>query len=263
MKIAVLAKQVIDPETPLSAFKIDPDAKRVVIPPNLPPVVNGFDEQAVEAALRVKEAQADVSIAVITAGASFAPDVVKKPLAMGADQLVLIEDPLFDANPDPLLAIDALAAAVRRLGGVELVIAGRQASDWDNAQVPIGVAEALGWPIATVCQRVEVSGGKVVVERVMPDGHEVVEAPLPAVVTVSNELGNARYPNMRGIMAAKRVEPARWSLDDLGVAPRPPAFELTDLRLPQTAKTTELIMGEDDADAGRKLAAAMREANLL
>ena len=144
-----------------------------------------------------------------------------------------------------------------------MVIAGRQASDWDNAQVPVGVAEALGWPIATVCQRVEARDGKVVVERVTPDGHEVVEAPLPTVVTVSNELGNARYPNMRGIMAAKRVEPTRWSLDDLGVQLREPAFELTDLRLPETAKLTELIEGEDDADAGRKLAVAMREANLL
>ena len=263
MKIAVLAKQVIDPETPLSAFKVDPDARRVVTPPNLPPVVNGFDEQAVEAALRIKEAQSDVFIAVVTAGASFAPDVVKKPLAMGADQLVLIEDPIFEASGDPLIAVDALAAAVRRLGNVELVIAGRQASDWDNAQVPIGIAEALGWPVVTVCQRVEVRDGGVVVERVLSDGHEVVEAPLPAVVTVSNELGNARYPNMRGIMAAKRMEPTRWSLDDLGVEPREPAFELVGLRLPETAKTTELITGEDDADAGRKLAAAMREANLL
>ena len=107
---------------------------------------------------------------------------------MGADDLVLLDDPAFDNSIDPTLTIAALAAAIRKIGGVNIVLAGRQASDWDNAQVPIGLAEALGWPVATVAKKVDVNGDIVRVERVLPDGHEVVEADLPAVVTVSNEL---------------------------------------------------------------------------
>ena len=263
VRIVVTVKQVIDPEMPLSAFQVDEAAKRVATPPNIAPVVNGFDEQAVEAALRIKEASDDVTVTVVAAGDSFAADVIKKPLAMGADELVLIEDRALDNSPDPLIVVDALAAAVGRLDDVALVLSGRQASDWDHAQVPLGLAEALGWPAVTVCRKVEVEGRSVRVERVLPDGYEVVEAPLPAVVTVSNELGNPRYPNMRGIMAAKRIEPTLWTLADLGVSPRAPAFELVALAKPAPRGATEFISGEDDEDAGRKLALALREAKIL
>ena len=124
----------------------------MVTPANQAPVINGFDEQAVEAALRLKEAAGDAHITVLSLGTSFALDVIKKPLAMGADDLVLLEDPAFESSADPTLTVAALAAAIRKLGEVDVVLAGRQASDWDLAQVPIGVAEALGWPIATVGQ---------------------------------------------------------------------------------------------------------------
>ena len=263
LKIVVLAKQVVDPEMPSSAFRIDADGLRVATPPNLAPVVNGFDEQAVEAALRIKEAVGDAHVTVLSAGARFASDVIKKPLAMGADALVLVEDEALADTHDPLPIVDALAAAVRRLGDVDLLLAGRQASDWDNAQVPIGLAEVLGWPVVTIARMV-VGGGDVVrVERVLPDGYEVVELALPAVVTVSNELGNARYPNMRGIMNAKRIEPTRWGLADLGVAHRPGALELLSLALPARDRVTEMVAGEDDADAGRRLAMRLHEEKLL
>ena len=94
LKIAVLAKQVIDPEMPMAAFQIDAAAKRVVTPANIPPVVNGFDENAVEAALRIKDSQ-EAKITVISAGSAFALDVMKKPLSMGADELVLLQDDAF------------------------------------------------------------------------------------------------------------------------------------------------------------------------
>ena len=263
LNIVVMAKQVVDPETPLSAFQVQDN--RVVTPANMPPVVNGFDEQAVEAALRIKEAAGDARVTVLSMGTDFALDVIKKPLAMGADDLVLLQDPAFQNSADPSLAVAALVAAIRKLGDVDLVIAGRQASDWDNAQVPIGVAEGLGWPIATIAKKVEVQDRTLRVERVLPDGHEVAVTDLPAVVTVSNELGAARYPNMRGIMAARRVQPTIWTASDLGIEPASTAraLELVNLAKPERKVQTEVITGEDDQDAGRKLALRLREARVI
>ena len=99
LKIAVLAKQVLDPEMPMAAFRIDESARRVVPPTNIPPVVNGFDENAVEAALQIKDAQ-EATVTVISTGSSFALDVMKKPLSMGADDLVLLQDDAFDNTID-------------------------------------------------------------------------------------------------------------------------------------------------------------------
>ena len=263
LKIVVTAKQVIDPETPLSAFGIESDA--VKVPANQAPVINGFDEQAIEAALRLKEASGDAHITVVSVGSGFALDVIKKPLAMGADDLILVDDPAFDNAIDPTVTVAALAAAVEKIGDVDIVLAGRQASDWDNAQVPIGLAETLGWPVATVAKRVDVDGNTVRVERVLPDGHEVVEADLPAVVTVSNELGTARYPNMRGIMAARRVQPTIWTAADLelDVARTQPAFELISLARPESTAQIEMVEGDDDEDAGRKLALRLRDERII
>jgi electron transfer flavoprotein beta subunit len=263
LNIVVTAKQVIDPETPLSAFQVQDN--RVVTPANMAPVVNGFDEQAVEAALRIKEVVPEARVTVLSAGTDFALDVIKKPLAMGADDLVLLQDHAFANVIDPTLVVTALVAAIRKLGDVDLVIAGRQASDWDNAQVPIGIAESLGWPIVTIAKKVEVQDKSLRVERVLPDGHEVAVTDLPAVVTVSNELGVARYPNMRGIMAARRVQPTVWSAADLGIdkASMAPTLELVSLVKPDRKVQTEMVTGEDDADAGRKLALRLREARII
>ena len=260
VKIAVLAKQVIDPEMPMAAFQIDSSAKRVVTPPNIPPVVNGFDENAVEAALRIKDAQ-EASVTVISSGTSFALDVMKKPLSMGADDLVLLQDDTFQNTVDSFFTAQLLAAAVRKLGGFDLIICGRQASDWDNAQVPLGVAEILGLSCVSLGKKVDVREDKVIVERLVPDGYEVVEAPLPALVSVSNELGQPRYPTLRGIMAATRKRPTIWSVADLDLdaAQLEPRITLHDLFVPVSNTECEIIEGDDDADAGRKLALRLRE----
>ena len=264
VKIGVLAKQVIDPEMPMAAFQIDATAKRVVTPANIPPVVNGFDENAVEAALQIKDTQ-EATITVISAGASFALDVMKKPLSMGADELVLLQDDSFQNTVDSFFTAQLLAAAIRKLGGFDLIICGRQASDWDNAQVPLGVAEILGLACVTLGKKVEVKDNKAVVERLIPDGYEVVEAPLPALVTVSNELGQPRYPTLRGIMAATRKRPTIWTAADLEVdaGQLEPRITLHDLFVPQRTQECELIEGDDEADAARKLALKLREARLI
>lgn len=264
LKIAVLAKQVLDPEMPMAAFRIDGDAKRVVPPANIPPVVNGFDENAVEAALQIKDAQ-EATVTVISTGAEFALDVMKKPLSMGADELVLLQDDAFDNTIDSFQTAQLLAAAIRKLDGFDLIICGRQASDWDNAQVPLGVAEILGVSCVSLGKKVDVADGKAVVERIVPDGYQVVEAPLPALVTVSNELGQPRYPTLRGIMAATRKRPTVWSKDDLDLDESQSEARVTlrQLFIPVSDQECEIIEGEDAADSGRMLALKLREAKII
>ena len=264
VKIGVLAKQVIDPEMPTAAFQIDPATKQVVPPANIPPVVNGFDENAVEAALQIKDTQ-EASITVISAGTSFALEVMKKPLSMGADELVLLQDDLFNNTIDSFQTAFLLSEAIKKLGGFDLIICGRQASDWDNAQVPLGVAELLGLSCVSLGKKVEISGDKVVVERLIPDGFEVVHAPMPALVTVSNELGQPRYPTLRGIMAATRKLPIIWSASDLSIGSDmlEPKVTLHDLFIPERNQLCEIIEGENEEEAARNLAQKLREAKLI
>ena len=264
LQIVVTAKQVIDPEMPLSAFQVDRQAKLVVTPPNTPPVVNGFDENAVEAALRIKDTQ-EARITVVSMGTSFSLEVMKKPLAMGVDELVLLQDHAFINTVDSYFTASVLAAAMRKLGGFDLIISGRQASDWDNAQTPLGLAEMLGIPCITTARNVVVKESRVVVERIIPQGYEVVDCPLPALVTVSNELGQLRYPTLRGIMAASRKQPVIWNVTDLGieVSQLSSRVELVDLFMPVSDRQCEFIQGDSDEEKGRNLALKLREAKLI
>ena len=264
LNIVVLAKQVIDPEMPASAFQVDRENRRVVTPGNIPPVVNGFDENAVEAALQIKDSQESI-VTVISMGKAFAMDVMKKPLSMGADELVLVDDETFENPVDSYGTAQVLAAAVKKHGEFDLIICGRQASDWDNAQVPLGVAEILGTACITIGRKVEVGDGKVAVERIVPDGYEVIEADLPALVTVSNELGQPRYPTLRGILAATRKKPTVWGAQDLGMdaAQITPRLNLVDLFVPVSETECEMIEGDTEEEAGRNLALKLREAKLI
>ena len=241
INIIVCAKQVMDPETPTSAFRIDSDAKHVIPAPGIPPVVNGFDENAVEAALRIKDS-VGADITILSVGNNFVMDVMKKPLSMGADRLVLVQDETV-GELDAFATALVLSEAVKKLGSFDLILCGRQASDWDNAQVPLGMAEMLGLPCITIAQRVEVVDSGLVVQRVLTEGYEVVEAPLPALVTVSNELGEPRYPTLRGIMAASRQPPTLWTAGDLGLDPArlAPKLQVTDRLFPSAKSVARLL----------------------
>jgi len=235
-----------------------------VTPSNIPPVINGFDENAVEAALRIKDTQ-EAIITVLSMGQSFALDVMKKPLSMGADSLVLLQDEAFQNTADSSLVAHVLAAAIKKLGPFDLIICGRQASDWDNAQVPLAVAELLDLPCITTGKKVEVGDARVTVERLAAEGTEIMEAPLPALVTISNELGQPRYPTLRGIMAATRKQPTIWNSHDLGLdaSQLQPRLQIVGLYMPTTKKDCQFIQGESEADSGRLLALKLREAKLL
>jgi len=262
----VCCKQVLDPEAPPASFKIDSATNKVVPPQGVPPVISPFDEQAIEAALRIKDAKGG-KITVISLGINLLRDVVKKPLSMGADELVLLEDPAY-VDGDAWSTAFALAMAIKKIGKFDLIFCGRQAADWDSGQVGSGIAEILGLPSVTIAKKVEALDGKARVERITTDGYEVVEVALPAVITVSNELGAARYPTIKGIMGAKRKEPLIWKPADIGVdvaklgaAGR--RTKLAKLFQPVKEAKCEIITGETPEEAAVKLALKLREAKTL
>lgn len=266
MNMIVCVKQVIDPEAPPASFKIDSASNKVVPPPGVSPVISPFDEQAVEAALRIRDAQGG-KITVISMGINLLRDVVKKPLAMGADEIILLEDDAFTEG-DSWSTAYALAMAIKKIGDYDLIFCGRQAADWDAGQVGSGIAEILGLPSVTVAKKIETADGKAKVERVTADGYEVVEVSLPALITVSNELGEPRYPTMKGIMAAKKKEPTIWKPADIGVEPAQVGTagrrtRIVKLFQPVREGKCEIISGETPEEAAVGLATKLREAKIL
>ena len=266
MNMIVCCKQVIDPEAPPASFKVDASANKVVPPPGVPPVISPFDENAVEAALKIKDAKGG-KITVLTLGTNLLRDVVKKPLSMGADELILLEDEAY-VGGDSWSTAYALAMAIKKIGQYDLIFCGRQAADWDAGQVGSGIAEILGLPSVTLAKKVESVDGKVKVERVLADGYEVIEVSLPALITVSNELGEPRYPTIKGIMAAKRKEPVIWKPADIGIEPSQLGAagrraKLLKLFQPVREGKCEIIKGETLEEAAVGLAVKLREAKVL
>src|SRR3972149_6252790 len=263
MNIIVCVKQVPDPEAPPASFKVDPATNKVIPPQGVPPVISPFDEQAVEAALRPKDAHGG-RIVALSLGPASARDVLKHAMAMGADEGVLLEDPAL-SEPDSSITAMALAAAIKKLGEFDLIFCGRQAADWDAGQVGSGMAEVLGIPSVTVARKVEVSDGKIRVERVLADGYEVIESPMPALVTVSNELGEPRHATLKGGMAAARKNVTTWTAADLGLEPSRLAnrTKLLKLFVPVREGSCEMVEGETAAEAGANLALRLRQAKIV
>ena len=194
-------------------------------------------------------------------------NVLKKPLAMGADELILLQDPAFEGG-DAFSTAQALAAAATKVGDYDLIVCGTQAGDWDNGQVGSYIAEALDIPCITGVGRIEVSDRKVRAERTIGDTTMTVEAPLPALVTAGNDVGKARYPRLRDIMAAGRMQPQVWSAQELGVDPSKvgAAGALTKVRrlyVEESASECEIIEGETPTEAGEKLAFKLREMRII
>ncbi len=266
MNIIVCVKQINDPEAPPSIFKIDAAANKVIPPSGMPPVISTFDEYAVEAAVRIKE-KVGGKITAVSLGVNLLRDVVKKPLSMGADDLVLLEDAAY-ADGDSWSTAYALAMAIRKIGQYDLILCGRQAADWDAGQVGAGIAEILGLPSVTLARKLELEGQKIKIERVIPDGYELVEASLPVVVTLSNEHAAPRYPNVKGIMLAKRKEPIIWKPADIGVdAVRIGAqgrrSRLIKLFQPLRDSKCEMVTADTPEEAAVKLGQTLREAKVL
>jgi electron transfer flavoprotein beta subunit len=266
MDIVVCIKQVPDPEIPTSQFKVDEAARTVVPPPGVAPVISTFDLHAIEAAVQLKEQQGG-KVTVISLGSSAVRDALKRAIAMGCDAAVQLEDAAFEGG-DSFATATALAAAIRKLDRFDLVLTGRQASDWDSGQVPSALAELLNVAGAVPVQKVEVRDGDLYVERVTEDGYQPITMPIPSVLGISNEINQPRYPTLRGIMASGKVPIPVWSAADLGLAPeqlgeRGRRVILERLYVPVQESTCDFIEADTPQEAGEKLALRLREARLI
>jgi electron transfer flavoprotein beta subunit len=259
----VCVKQVIDPEAPPASFKID-EANNKAEMRNAPPVIDPYGEYAVEAALRLKEAKGG-KITIITLGINLLREVVKKPLAMGADELILLEDEAFSRG-DGWSTAYALAMAIKKKGDFDLILCGREASDTNAGQTGPAIAEILGIPCVTLARKIEAKDGKLRVERVNSSGHDIIESPLPAVVTVSNEIGQPRYPTIKGIMTAKKIEPIVWKSADINLGLPENSRQRTKIhRLfqPVYEGKCDFIVGETPEEMAVNLAKKLRESRIL
>lgn len=266
IKMVVCCKQVPDPEAPPTAFKVDSATNKVSLPRDIKPVIGQYDEFAMEAALKIKD-KAGGKITVLSLGNNIARDVIKKTLAVGGDELILLEDESFEEG-DSWSTAYALAMAIKKIGEYELIFCGRESSDWDAGQVGLGIAEILAIPALTLARKVEAIDGKARVEQVIPDGYQVTEVGFPAMLTVTSELGNLRYAALKGIMAAAKKQPIVWKPADIGLEPSQVGaagrrVRLVKLFQPTKEAKCEIVEGESPAEAGANLAIKLRETKII
>lgn len=210
MKIAVLVKEV--PDT-WADRRIDPATKLVDRSGEL--VIDEINEKAVEAALLVKEANAGSAVTAVTMGPDSALDALRKALAMGADDAIHILDDALGGS-DAMQTSAALAAALTGKG-FDLIITGNESTDGRTAAVPAMLAERLGVVQLTFLRTLDVTGTTVSGERTTEEGHLDLTAQLPALVSVTEQIAEARYPNFKGILSAKKKPVAVLDIADLGL----------------------------------------------
>ena len=267
MRIVVCAKQVLDPDSVGNyvlggKLEIGADGKTLT-QTAIPRLMNAYDKQAVECALRLRDAGLDCKIHVVSIGTD-TTKILQSAVAMGADEVAAI--PVDAGSLDGWATASLLAGYVKLLGGADLVLCGRQASDGDQGVVPALLGEILGLPIVTIARAVEiVSGATVRVTRVTPDGDEIVEVECPAVITISNEFGEPRYPTGMRTMKARKVQPeqitpARLGLSESGVQSRVTA---TRQFVETVAGHCEFIPGDSASALARELVKRLRADRIL
>lgn len=252
INIVVCMKIVIDPEMPFSIFKIDRENQKPVPPSGMPPVFSPFDENALEAALKIKDCR-DCRIRVLSMGRTLPKAILQKTLALGADEVIALEDPEFE-DPDPFTTAYTLARAIEKSGEYDLVFTGRQGADWDAGLVWAGIAEILNLPSVTLARMAKVHEGRVVVERCVSDGIETLESEMPALVTFTNEGNELRNLSLSAFMKIKKKKIPTWSASDVAFE-RKGMMEIKDLYEPDLGeRDCYLVPGESPEEKGRNLA---------
>jgi electron transfer flavoprotein beta subunit len=259
MKIAVCVKQV--PDAAIHK-RIDPGTKR--LDRSGEGALNQFDTQAVEEALRIKETGGGGEVILVSLGPADARDSLRKALAMGADRAVLVSYEA--ATGSDLLATSRALAAVLEREGADMVVFGQQSSDSDGAVLWAAVAERLRRPVISQVAELTVADGKVRGKRQTEFGYDLIEAPLPAVVAVSDAINEPRYPSLKGIMGAKKKPQETLSGADLGLEPGTLGEEgsgTTVIALGEPPPRGEARKIEDDGSAAQQVVDFLAERKLL
>lgn len=214
MRVVVCVKHVPDTNEPK---RYAPETKTLVRE-GVQSIINPMDDYALEQVLQWKDAQSDLEVVVLTMGPESAKDTIKKALAKGADRAVLVSDPAL-AGSDYAVTARVLAAAIAKIGEVDLVMAGVRSSDSDTWMTGPAIAEHLGWPQLTYGKSGQLNALErwVQIDREIEGGLEIVRASLPALVTIGKIGTEPRLPSFKGIMAANKKEITTWSIAELGL----------------------------------------------
>jgi electron transfer flavoprotein beta subunit len=261
MNIIVCLKQV--PGT--TAVKIDPQTNTLVRQ-GIESIINPFDTYAVEEAVRIKEKHGG-KVTVITMGPPQAETALREAISRGADEAVLLTDRAF-GGADTWATAFTLSRAVLKLAPYDLILCGRQTIDGDTGQVGPELAEMLGIPfIAYVSQVEEIADGKLRVRRMIEEGHEVIEAGLPAAITVSKEINLPRLPSLRGIARSKSAPIPAWGVAELGVDPAAVGLagsstQVVKIFFPQRVSQAEILTGSPESQV-EKLVDKLKGASLI
>jgi len=258
MNVLVCVKQIPDPNAP---GKLDRQTKRLVRE-GVDLVLDPGDEHGVEAGLQVVEKDGG-EVTIISMGPPKALEAIRRALAMGAHRGILITDPGLE-NSDAISTARAIAAAIKGQK-YELIICGTESTDGSSGAVPAQLAELLGLPLLSFAKRLEIGDGKAVIDRQTDDGYDVVEAPLPAVVTVTGGINDARYPALRGIMQAKNKEVKQVGLKDLGLEGQAGRDALTqeviEAAPAEARKAGEVI--DDKGEGAKRVAEFLKELKVI
>lgn len=258
MNVIVCVKQIPDPAAPGA---LDPSTNTLKRDGKL--LLDDSDKYGVEMALQLVDASGGGEVALVSMAPGGEVAGLREALAMGAAKGILITDPALQGS-DALTTAKVIAAAVQRLGGADLVIAGTESSDGYTGTVPEQVAELLSLPSVTFAKKVSVDGGTLKVERQTEEGYDVVESPLPAVVSVTAGVNEPRYPSFKGIMAAKSKPVEQVTAGDLGVSPVGWAGAGQEIsNIGQAAERAAGEIVEDDGEGYTKIVAFLENLKVI
>ena len=260
MNIIVCIKQV--PDT--NDVKIDPKTN-TLIREGVKSIINPFDENAIEEALRLRDAHGG-KVTVVCMGPSQAMDALRSAIAMGADEAVLISDRAF-AGADTWATSYTLSKAIKKVGEFDLVLFGKQAIDGDTAQVGPGVAEFLDIPQITFAIKIEAEGDIVRVKRQLEESSEICETKMPAAVTVIKQINEPRLASLKGQMRSKKAVIPLWTAHDIGaeeenIGLKGSPTQVVKIFTPPPRGNSEILEGEID-QIGEKLFHKLKEAKAL
>ncbi len=255
MDIAVCVKHIPDPNLPgeMDGKRLKREGVQGTLDPG--------DEFGVEAALQLKEAQGG-EVTLVSMGPAAAQEAIRRGLSMGADKGVLVTDDALKGS-DALVTARVLAAAIKKAGEFDLVIAGVESTDGYTGTMPGTLAEFLGLPQVTFAKTIDAADGTLKVNRQTAEGYHVVECPLPALLTVTAGVNEPRYASFKGIMAAKKKPVETWSVADLGLSPDDIAIkqDVADQTPAEERKAGEVIT--DDGTAAARIADFLQEAKVI
>ncbi len=252
MNIVVCVKYVPDAQADRTFNASDNTTDRE----NVDGLLSELDEYAVEAALTLVEA-GEGEVTVVTVGPDAAADAIKKSLQMGADKGVHVQDDAIHGS-DAIATSLVLAAAINKIGNVDLVITGMASTDGTMGVIPTMLAERLGLPAVTYASELTVDGGTATIRRDGDASTQTIEASLPALVSVTDQINEPRYPSFKGIMAAKKKPVEHWALADLDVDATQVGLDAAWTKVESFAARPPRTAGEivvDEGDGGTKLAA--------